>query len=180
MLFELVAITLAVLNATIPGQQIPIQVQTSLVGDEPQAAQVQPATNSIFDSAFIATLIGMGVTLFKGYRSNQERSNANADTQQNAALSLKATDEGVADIANNISSALSKLAEANPQNAEALKNCKVVAQQNAEAWNKDLKEYYKNTPPTTSKDVGLDKVREKLKQVNKMTTPTSDDKAVTP
>jgi hypothetical protein len=180
MLLETI-VALAIINATIPGQDIPIEVQTRLIGDE--SGQAQPAASSIaeappgLDIAAITGLVGLGIAWFQGNRQNRERANANADTQQNVAKSLKATDTGIAEIANNVATALSQLATV-PQNAEVLKHCKEVAQQNAKAWNEDLKQYYGNKPPTTDKDIGLDKVRTKLKEVNKTTQPTPDTEAV--
>lgn len=178
MLFELVSI-LAVLNATIPGQQIPIEVIPRLVDEEDgtgtsaESGQVSPSTFGI-DAGIVAAVAGLAGTFIAGYKKNQSRTDATADTSINLLSSLRATDKGVADIANNIATALSQLANVSPQHAEALQNCKVIAQQNAKEWNKDLKEYYENKPLPKSEDLGLDKVKSKLKEVNHMTQPTPD------
>lgn len=174
MLFELITI-LAVLNATLPGQQIPIEITPSLVDENnPTTAE---ATTTGLDVATITGVIGVAIALWQGYKKNASRSNATADTSLNLVQSLKATDIGVKDIANNLATALQKLSDVNPQNAEILESCKNTAAQNAAGWNKDIQEYYVNKPLPTSKDIGLDKVKTKLKEVNHMTLPTSSEES---
>lgn len=165
----------AVLNATIPGQSIPIEVTPTLV-DESGAAIPTTATPAL-DATLLGSVIAIGAGLFTAYKKNVSRTNATADTSLNLVQSLKATDIGVKDIANNLASALQKLTEVSPQNAEALASCKETATQNAKEWNKDIKEYYENKPLPTSKDIGLDKVKTKLKEVNHMTQPTSTEES---
>jgi hypothetical protein len=176
MLFETtLLILLAILNATIPGQSVPIEVTPRLVGDDEGPTTVESATPTGLDIATISGVIGVGIALWQGYKKNLSRADATADTSLNLSQSLKATDKGTADIANNLASALSKLAGVNPEIAKALETCNPVAQKNAQEWNKDIKQYYENEPPIQSKDIGLDKVKEKLKEVNKVTQPTPDD-----
>ena len=176
-------IALVLLNATLPGQTIPLEVTTTLSdpnaiasGSGASTAEVAPAsaTPTLLDGATIATIVGIAGALFAAYKKNESRTNATADTSINLAQSLKATDKGTADIANNLATALEKLSQTSPEAAKALESCKQTAAQNAQAWNKDLKEYYENQPPPTSQDIGLDKVKTKLKSVNQMTTKTPD------
>jgi hypothetical protein len=179
MLLETLVVAMAIINATIPGQDIPIEVQTRLVGEDfapgaQPAAQATPSNIGI-DAGLIATVAGLAGTFIAGYRKNTSRVDAAADTTVNLAQSLKATDKGTADIANNLASALSKLSTVNPEIGKALETCKPVAVANAEEWNKDVKQYYENKPLSKSEDIGLDKVKTKLKEVNHMTTPTPDD-----
>jgi hypothetical protein len=178
MILETIVVAMAIINATIPGQDIPIEVQTRLVGEDfqttPPAAQATPSNIGI-DAGLIATVAGLAGTFIAGYRKNTSRVDAAADTTVNLAQSLKATDKGTADIANNLASALSKLSSVNPEIGKALETCKPVAVANAEEWNKDVKQYYENKPLSKSEDIGLDKVKTKLKEVNHMTSPTPDD-----
>ena len=173
MLIELLTL-LAVLNATIPGQSIPIEVTPRLVDESGEAQPVAATATTGLDIATISGVIGVGIALWQGYKKNSSRANATADTSLNLAQSLKATDKGTADIANILSSALSKLSNVNPEIAKALETCNPAAQQNAKEWNKDLKQYYENEPVIQSKDIGLDKVKTKLREVNKITQPTPD------
>ena len=186
MIVELLTV-LAVLNATIPGQQIPIEVVPRLVdseGDNTGQQQQQSSTEGEggqaepilgIDAGIITGIIALAGAMFAGYKKNLSRTDATADTSVNLAQSLKSTDIGVKDIANNLATALQKLSDANPQNAEALKACKEVAKENAEGWNQDVKEYYQNMPPPKTEDIGLDKVKTKLKSVNHITQPTPND-----
>jgi hypothetical protein len=173
MLLETIFVTLAVLNATIPGQSIPIEVTPRLVGDE-ETTTVETTTTGL-DIATITGVVGLGIALWQGYKKNASRTDATADTSLNLAQSLKATDKGTADTASILASALSKLSGVNPEIAKALETCSPVAQQNAKEWNKDVKQYYENEPVIKSKDIGLDKVKTKLLEVNKITQPTPDE-----
>lgn len=187
MILETLFVALAVLNATIPAQQIPIDVQPRLAG-QPPAAPVT-GTAIALDAATLTAItgaIGAVVAIFTKQKTEVKkgfsRDDAVADTISNTAESLKATDYGAADTANvvaNQSSILTKALAVLPGVPEEIKSelekSNQDAQQNAKEWNHENKEYYENqsTRPRPGELEGC-KVKTKLAQVNKMTEKTPD------
>ena len=153
----------AVLNATITNQEVPIEVAVSPVPTEGTAEPTPTSTtaNPVFDTAAITAAIG---GLLVAWRKGNSNDNAIADTITNLKESLKQTDKGAAETA----AIVSKIAE-QTKAPEA-----PVAQQNANAWNKDVKAYYENFKPTGPNDMNLNKVKAKLAVVNKEATPVDD------
>ena len=158
MILELLTI-FAVLNATISNQEVPIDVVVTPVPTETPAAPA--ATTPAFDAAAITGIIAAIGGLLVAWRKGQSNDNAIADTITNIKESLKQTDKGAAETA----AIVSKIAE-QTKAPEA-----PAAQQNANAWNKDVKAYYENFKPAGPEDMNLNKTKAKLAVVNKETQP---------
>ena len=175
MILELLTI-FAVLNATISNQEVPIEVAVSPVPTEGTATPATTTTNTGFDAAAITGIIAAIGGLLVAYKKNSTKVDAVADSTVNVHESQKASDYGNRDTADILSNALTKLQNIKTLEdiPKALSESVPAAQQNAKAWNKDVKEYYEIKPPTTSADLGLDKTRGKLVQVNKESKPTSE------
>jgi hypothetical protein len=167
MLLEVLTV-FAILNATLPEQTF--QINVDLPGSQPNHATVAP----VFDATMIGSVIALATGLFAAFRKNSDKVDAVADSTVNVKESLKATDYGVKDLADNLASALNKLSTVKTveEIPQALASCAPKAKENAEAWDKDVKEYYESTPPVTNSDLGLDKTRQKLVEVNKETKKT--------
>lgn len=152
----------AVLNATISNQEVPIEVAVSPVPTEGTAIPAAAAaTNTGFDAAAITGIIAAIGGLLVAWRKGQSNDNAIADTITNIKESLKQTDKGAAETA----AIVSKIAE-QTKAPEA-----PAAQQNANAWNKDVKAYYENFKPAGPEDMNLNKTKAKLAVVNKESIP---------
>ena len=151
----------AVLNATISNQEVPIEVAVSPVPTEGKATAAAAATNTGFDAAAITGIIAAIGGLLVAWRKGQSNDNAIADTITNIKESLKQTDKGAAETA----AIVSKIAE-QTKAPEA-----PAAQQNANAWNKDVKAYYENFKPAGPEDMNLNKTKAKLAVVNKESIP---------
>lgn len=182
---------LAVLNATIPQQDLPIEVDVRLAGQDEGAAvsggseaatadtgSAQPATQPIIDTAMLTGLVATAGGLYAAWKQSQKKDKDNdakidavADSTVNVKESLKATDYGVRDQAALVAQVVAQLKKKEDL-APLLENCEPAARKNAEEWNKDVKEYYENEPPVTNADIGLDKTRQKLVEVNKETQKT--------
>jgi hypothetical protein len=179
---SLVLITLAVLNATIGEQHIPVEVTTTLV---PEVASGSSAAESgtvatpipgiALDAATLTAVAGIAGGAYAAFRKSAGRANATADTTVNVADSLKATDYGSAETAGILAEALSELSTVNQEIATAISKSNHRARENAKQWNQDNREYYENLPtaPRAGEMEG-DKVKTKLAQVNKITEPTAD------
>jgi hypothetical protein len=193
MLTETLIIVLAILNATIGEQQIPVEVQTRLLSDEvmtgssaaeaaespPPAAQALPLG---LDAALITTMAGMAGGAYAAFRRTAGRDNAIADTQLKAVDSLKATDYGVKDTAmanaehaNIVTEALAQLEGLPEETKTRLQKSNQKIQENAKQWCADVADYYEHLPTAPRPgELEKDKVKTKLAQVNKITEPTSD------
>jgi hypothetical protein len=179
---------LAVLNATLPEQSFPVDVDirlTSEIEPEPdqeitqggsEAAATAEPTGIGLDAVTIGSVVAIASGLVAAFRKNSAKVDAVADSTVNLSQSLKATDYGNKDTAQILANALAKLSNVKSveEIPKALAECAPAAKQNAEAWNQDVQEYYENEAPTTSQDLGLDKTREKLVQVNKITERTPE------
>lgn len=159
MILELLTL-FAVLNATISNQEVPIDVVVTPVPTEGTATPAA-ATNTGFDAAAITGIIAAIGGLLVAWRKGQSNDNAIADTITNIKESLKQTDKGAAETA----AIVSKIAE-QTKAPEA-----PAAQQNANAWNKDVKAYYENFKPAGPEDMNLNKTKAKLAVVNKESIP---------
>jgi hypothetical protein len=175
-------ITLAVLNATIGEQQIPVEVTTTLIPDIAQgssAAEADPSGSATpipgLDIATITAVAGVAGGAYAAFRKSSGRENATADTTVKLADSVKATDYGAAENASILAEALSELSTVNQEIATAISKSNHRARENAKQWNQDNREYYENLPtaPRAGEMEG-DKVKTKLAQVNKITEPTAD------
>ena len=186
---------LAVLNATLPAQDIPLDVDVRLVpsdsssnNQEPlvmssgseaatAAADAPTPTNATsLDTITIGSLIALVAGGVAAFKKNAGKVDAVADSTVNLKESLKATDYGNKDTAQILSNALNKLSNVKSveEIPQALAECAPAAKENAEAWKEDVKQYYENKPPVTDKDLGLDKTRQKLVQVNQETEKTPE------
>jgi hypothetical protein len=195
LLIELIAI-LAILNATIGEQQIPVEVTTRLAptGDEPviasgseaaSAEEPAPAAQALplgLDAALITTMAGVAGGAFAAFKKSAGRDNAIADTQLKAVDSLKATDYGVKDTAmanaehaNIVTEALAQLEGLPEETKTRLQKSNQKIQENARQWCADVADYYEHLPTAPRPgELEKDKVKTKLAQVNKITEPTSD------
>ena len=158
---EIIIILFAVLNATVSEQQVPIEVEVTPVETPATATPVAATTNTGFDSAAITGIIAAIGGLLVAWKKGQSNDNAIADTITNIKESLKQTDKGAAETA----AIVSKIAE-QTKAPEA-----PAAQQNANAWNKDVKAYYENFKPAGPEDMNLNKTKAKLAVVNKESIP---------
>jgi hypothetical protein len=179
---SLALITLAVLNATIGEQHIPVEVTTTLV---PEVASGSSAAESgtvatpipgiALDAATLTAVAGIAGGAWAAFRKSSGRENAVADTTLKVADSVKATDYGAADTASILSEALVELSNVNPEIKSAISKSSQRARENANRWTQDNKEYYENISTAPRKgELEGDKVKTKLAQVNKITEPTSD------
>lgn len=179
--------TLALLNATIPSQEFPIEVTVTPLADvgiasgssaaeaasEPGSAT--PIPGLALDAATITALAVTAGGAYAAFRKSSGRENATADTTLRVADSVKASDYGIADTANILSEALAELSNVNPQLQSALQKSSQRARENANQWRQDNKEYYENIPTAPRKgELEGDKVKTKLAQVNKITEVTPD------
>lgn len=176
---------LAVLNATLPTQNFPVEVDVRLPGEvavsgNSEAATAESATQPIIDTAMLTGLVATAGGLYAAWKQSQKKDKENsvkvdavADSAVNLKESLKATDYGIRDQAALVAQVVAQLKKKDDL-APLLENCEPAAKKNAEEWNEDVKQYYENKPPLTSEDVGLDKTRQKLVQVNDETQKTPE------
>ena len=171
-LIEIITI-LAVLNATITNQEVPIEVQVTPVEDIPAETTTTGAAsaNPAFDTAAITGIIAAIGGLLVAWKKGQSNDNAIADTITNLKESLKATDKGAADTAQLLARVTEQTAAADPKLAEALIACKPAAEQNAKEWKNDVKSYYESFKPSGPEDRNLNQTKSKLAVVNKETKP---------
>lgn len=181
MLAELLLTTLAILNATIPGQSLPLEVSVQTVPIAPAntapVAAVAPTTPAGFtiDIATITAFLAMAGGVFAAFKKTlgktDSRLNAVADTVTNVAQSVKATDFGAKDTAEN----LAKLAQAIPASVAPPQEVVQGITASAQDWKTDVKEYYDNIPIAPRKgELENDSVKAKLAQVNKITEKNED------
>jgi hypothetical protein len=184
-MIDLIFIILAIINASIPEQNLPIDLEVSPVPTEGDAAATNAGAgdNNLLNAGLITSILGLVGGLFATYTKNKketkqvaERTDAVADSTVNVHQSLKSTDKGNEDTASLVAQLANKLKSVKSieEIPAALESFSATATENAEEWKKDNKEYYENKPPVTSADVGLDKTRAKLVQVNKESKPTPD------
>lgn len=192
-------VVMVIINASIPTQSIPVDLQVSpvrMIGNSQQviatgtaneiaatppqvATQQQVQQIAGFDTATITAvalaLAGTAGGAWKAFKKSSGRDDATADTTLKMADSLKATDYGSADTARILAEALSQLSTVSPEISKALEKSNQAARQNAIQWNQDNKEYYENLPTAPRKgELEKDPVKTKLAQVNKITEKTSD------
>lgn len=176
-------VTLAILNATIPAQHIPIDVTVTplssvAVASGSSASEADPGTATpslAFDAATLTALATVAGGAYAAFRKSSSRANASADTTLKVADSLKATDYGAAENASIMAEALSELSTVSPEIAKAISKSNARARENAIKWHQDNKEYYENLPTAPRKgELEKDPVKTKLAQVNKVTEKTPD------
>ena len=183
LMMELLMI-LAVLNATIGQQQIPVEVTTTLVPDglasgssaaESGTGAATPIPGIALDAATLTAVAGIAGGAWAAFKKSSSRENATADTTIKVADSVKATDYGAADTASILAESLSALSGVNPEIKSALSQSSQRARENANRWQQDNKEYYENIATAPRKgELEGDPIKSKLASVNKITEPTPD------
>lgn len=177
---ELFAI-LAILNATITGQNFPLEVDVTPVdggsggGSASSAAVAAPTAGAgglVIDAATITTVLGVAGGLFAMFKKSQSKTDSRlgavADTVTNVVQSVKSTDIGSKDTAEKLCDLAQVVQSAPPE----LKQDIAV---NAADWKKDVKQYYENIPIAPRPgELENDPVKTKLAQVNKVTEKTED------
>ena len=179
MLVELLTL-LAVLNATIPEQNLPLELDVRTVDSSSSAAlQAAPAPAAAasapfaFDVATLTALAGVAGGLFAAFKKSagktDSRLNAVADTVTNVIESVKGTDIGAKDTAEKVAELAQVVQSAPPELKQDITD-------NAKVWGQDVKQYYENISVAPRPgELENDPVKQKLAQVNKITEKTEDD-----
>ena len=182
MIFEpfsfLLMTALAILNATLPEQDFPIEITANPVteeGGDSTPTVATPIPGLSLDAATITAMAAVAGGAWAAFKKNAGRTNAAADTTVRLADSVKATDYGAADTASILAEALQSLSNMNAEMSTALQTTTQKAVNNAKSWNVDNKEYYENLPTAPRPgELEKDKIKTKLAQVNKITEKTPD------